>query len=156
MITPLIKLTLAAAILMTANFQTNAVAQDTKVDPNSIYARIGGQPSMDAAIELFYKKVLADERVNYLFENVNMKVQKRKQNEFLSAAFGGPKPWEGKDMRTAHKNLALNETHFGAIAEHLKATLVELKVDDNIIGEIMTIAASTKDAVLNKPEKKSE
>ncbi|MCL4105662.1 UNVERIFIED_CONTAM: hypothetical protein GTU68_023729 [Idotea baltica] len=111
---------------------------------------------MDAAIELFYKKVLADERVNYLFEDINMKVQKRKQNEFLSAAFGGPKPWTGKDMRTAHKNLALDDTHFAAIAEHLQATLVELKVPKEIIGEIMTIAASTKDAVLNKPEKKAE
>ena len=156
MIKTLTKITLAAAILLTANFQSNAIPQDKKVDPNSIYARIVGQPSMDAAIELFYKKVLADERLTYLFEDVNMKAQKRKQNEFLSAAFGGPKAWEGKDMRTAHKNLALNDTHFAAIAEHLQATLVKLKIDEKIIGEIITIAASTKDAVLNKPEKKAE
>lgn len=156
MIKNLTKITLAAVILLTANFQSNVTAQDKKVDPNSIYARIGGQPSMDAAIELFYKKVLADERVNYLFEDVNMKAQKRKQNEFLFAAFGGPKPWEGKDMRTANKNLSLDDTHFAAIAEHLQSTLVELKLDEKVIGEIMTIAASTKDAVLNKPKKKSE
>ena len=45
----------------------------------SVYERLGGQPAIDAAVELFYKKVLADKKVNHFFEDVNMNRQKNKQ-----------------------------------------------------------------------------
>lgn len=117
----------------------------------SLYDQIGGQAAMDAAVELFYVKVLADPRVNFFFEDISMVKQKRRQKEFLSAALGSPVPYTGRDMRRAHEDLNLNETHFNAIAEHLLATLTELKVPEPQLTQIMTIVASTKDAVLNRP-----
>lgn len=119
---------------------------------SSIYHKIGGKAAMNAAVDLFYTKVLADERVNHFFEDVNMARQHNKQKQFLSAAFGSPVAYEGKDMRTAHKHLDLDESHFGAIAEHLQATLTELKVPEELIAQIMTIAASTQDDVLDRPK----
>ena len=125
-----------------------------KVDTASIYHRLGGQAAIDAAVELFYVKVLADKSVNHFFEDVNMNKQRKKQKAFLAAAFGGPVPYEGKDLRTAHASLDLKESDFNAIAGHLQATLKELKIDDKLIAEVMAVAASTKDAVLNrKPSK---
>ena len=123
----------------------------TEVDPNSIYARLGGQASIDAAVDIFYKKVLADDKVNHFFEDVNMQKQHNKQKAFLGAALGGPEPWTGKDMRAAHKHLDLKEEDFGAIAGHLVATLKELKVDQALIDEIVAVLMTTKDDVLNKP-----
>jgi hemoglobin len=129
----------------------------TKFDKDvkaSLYHRLGGKAAMTAAINLFYKKVLADKSVNHHFEDVNMKRQHNKQKAFLSAAFGSPVKWTGKDMRKAHKHLDLKESDFGAIAGHLQATLQELKIEPDLIKEVMTIAASTHDAVLNRPAKK--
>ena len=121
----------------------------------SLYHRLGGKAALDAAVDKFYVKVLADKRINGFFEEVNMKSQHRKQKEFLSAAFGGPIPWKGKDMRSAHESLDLKEEHFNAVAENLQQTLEEMKVPKELIAEVMTIAASTKDAVLNRqPAKK--
>lgn len=121
----------------------------------SLYHRLGGKAAIDAAVDKFYVKVLADKRINGIFEEVNMKSQHRKQKEFLAAAFGGPIPWKGKDMRAAHESLDLKEEHFNAVAENLQKTLEEMKVPKELIGEVMTIAASTKDAVLNRqPAKK--
>lgn len=116
----------------------------------SLYHRIGGRKAINAAVDHFYKRVLADKSVNHFFEDVNMKRQHNKQKAFLSAAFGGPIPWKGKDMRKAHKHLDLKESDFNAIAGHLQATLEALKVKPELIKEAMAIAASTKDAVLNK------
>ena len=83
----------------------------------SLYHKLGGHPAIDAAVEAFYVKVLADNRIKHFFEDINMTKQRRKQKEFLSAALGGPIPWTGKDMRKAHANLpGLNETHFKAVA----------------------------------------
>ena len=118
--------------------------------PDSIYHRLGGQAAIDAAVELFYVKVLADESVNHFFDDVNMNKQRAKQKAFLAAAFGGPVPYEGKDLRKAHASLDLKESDFNAIAGHLQATLKELKIDDKLISEVMAVAASTKDEVLNR------
>ena len=122
----------------------------TKPAPKSIYDRLGGQPAIDAAVELFYKKVLADKTVNHHFEDTDMDRQRAKQKQFLAAAFGGPIPYKGRNMRDAHKRLDLQESDFNAIAGHLQATLKELKIPDKLIAEVMAVAASTKDAVLDK------
>ncbi len=116
----------------------------------SLYQRIGGKAALSAAVDLFYTKVLADKRVNHFFEDTNMKAQHSKQKAFLAAALGAPTPWTGKDMRKAHENLDLREENFAAIAENLQATLTELKLDEKLIGEVMTIVASTKKDVLNQ------
>jgi hemoglobin len=57
-------------------------------------------------------------------------------------------------MRKAHKHLDVNEKDFNVIAGHLQTTLKELKVDPKLIAEVMVVAGSTKDAVLNTPTKK--
>ncbi len=117
----------------------------------SLYHRLGGKAAINAAVDAFYVKVLADDRVKHFFEEVSMPRQHRKQKEFLSAALGGPIPWNGKDMRAAHEDLDLKELHFQAIAENLTATLKDLGVSQALIDETMAVVASTKDAVLNRP-----
>lgn len=120
----------------------------------SLYSQLGGKAAIDAAVDLFYTKVLADKRVNFFFEDVNMKRQHNKQKQFLSAALGSPVPYTGMDMRKGHKHLDLTEAHFNAIAENLQATLEELKIKPELIGKVMAVVASTKSAVLNLPKDK--
>ena len=59
-------------------------------------------------------------------------------------------------MRVAHKKLVeekgLNDTHFDAIAELLAATLKDLGVGQGLIDEVMLIAGSTRNDVLNKQD----
>jgi hemoglobin len=118
---------------------------------NSLYHKLGGKAAIDAAVESFYVKVLADDRIKHFFEDINMNRQRKKQKEFLSAALGGPIPWTGKDLRKAHANIpGLNETHFNAVAEHLEKTLVELKVQRELIDQVLAIVGSVKDQVLNR------
>ncbi len=119
---------------------------------SSLYQKLGGKAAIDAAVEAFYVKVLADERVKHFFDDVSMDKQRRKQKAFLSAALGSPVPWTGKDMRKAHANLDLTEVHFNAIAENLVATLKDLKISQELIGQVMAVVATTKDAVLNRPK----
>lgn len=115
----------------------------------SLYEQIGGEPAMDAAIELFYRKVLSDPVVNHFFEKIDMNYQANQQKNFLTYALGGPNNYVGRDMREAHKHLALKEEHFAAIAKHLQETLTELHVPDDLIKQVMDVVASTHDEVLN-------
>lgn len=45
----------------------------------SIYDRIGGAASVKAAVDIFYKKVINDPKVNYFFQNTDMNAQRAKQ-----------------------------------------------------------------------------
>jgi hemoglobin len=119
----------------------------------SIYDRIGGEAAVNAAVDIFYRKVLADERINRFFEDVDMDRQAAKQKAFLTVALGGPNQYSGKDMRKGHAHLiqrGLNDTHFNAVMENLAATLQELKVPAELIAEAATIAESTRNDVLSR------
>ncbi len=116
----------------------------------SLYSRIGGDAAVEAAVDVFYRKVLADDRISHYFESVDMDAQRAKQKAFLTYAFGGPHGYQGKDMRAAHAKMQLSEADFDAVMEHLGATLKELNVPDELIGEAAAIAMSVKGDVLNK------
>lgn len=119
----------------------------------TLFERIGGRPAVEAAVDLFYEKIMADDRIKHFFKNTDMKRQRAKQKVFLTYAFGGAPNYSGASMRKAHERLVkeegLNTNHFTAVAENLQATLEELGLPADIIGEVMTIAASTHDDVLN-------
>ena len=117
---------------------------------SSLYERIGGEAAVDVAVDLFYRKVLSDDRISHYFDTVDMDRQRVKQKAFLTYAFGGPAAYSGKDMRAAHAHMKLNEGHFDAVMENLGATLKELNVPDEDIAEAAAIANSVKDDVLNR------
>jgi methyl-accepting chemotaxis protein len=117
----------------------------------SLFERIGGAPAVEAAVGIFYDKVLGDETLAPFFDGVDMDRQRGMQREFMSMAFGGPSNYSGRDLRAAHAPLVaqgLNETHFNSVADHLQATLEELGVPDELLEEVMTTVASTKDDIL--------
>ncbi len=115
----------------------------------SIYEKIGGDAAVDAAVDIFYKKVLSDDRISHFFDTIDMAKQIQSQKAFLTMAFGGPNNYTGKDMREAHKHMNLTEEHFGAVAECLVGTLKELSVAQELIDEVVAVALSVKDDVLN-------
>lgn len=116
---------------------------------STVFERIGGAAAVDAAVDIFYEKVLADERINHFFENLDMVAQANKQKNFLTMAFGGPHNYTGLDMRKGHAHLALTEEHFNAVTENLVSTLEQLNVAQSDIDEVVKIALSTKADVLN-------
>lgn len=121
--------------------------------PGSLFEQLGGQAAVEAAVDKFYRKVLADDRVSRFFENVDMDKQAAKQKAFLTMAFGGPHSYTGKDMRDGHAHLVkmgLNDSHVDAIIEILGGTLKEMGVADNLIQQVAAIAESTRNDVLSR------
>ncbi len=116
----------------------------------TLFERIGGEAAVDAAVDIFYDKVIADDRIKIFFENLDMVAQANKQKKFLTMAFGGPNNYGGMDMRAGHAHLGLTEEHFDAVVENLAATLTELGVAADDIAEVAKIADSVKDDVLNR------
>lgn len=119
----------------------------------SLFERIGGEAAVDAAVDLFYRKILSDASISGYFDNTDMDDQRAKQKAFLTMAFGGPNGYTGRDLRSAHKPLVdkgLGDEHFDAVAKHLSDTLTELGVAADLADEVMAVAGSTRNDVLNR------
>lgn len=120
---------------------------------STLYDQLGGSAAVDAAVDLFYRKVLADDRIAHFFDDVDMGRQAAKQKAFLTYAFGGPNNYTGLDMRNAHAHLVkrgLNDTHFDAVCENLSSTLSEMGVSQDLIDQVIAIAESTRNDVLSR------
>ena len=121
------------------------------VKDGSLFEKIGGEAAVDAAVDLFYRKVLMDDELSPFFETTDMEEQHKKQKAFLTMAFGGPNNYSGQDMTKAHAKLVkmgMNEKHFNLVMGHLGATLTELNVPAELIQQAAGIAMSVKDDVL--------
>ncbi|MEN9897408.1 MAG: hypothetical protein RLZZ66_1057 [Pseudomonadota bacterium] len=119
----------------------------------SLFEQLGGEAAVDAAVEVFYKKVLDDYRIYRFFDNVDMEKQAAKQKAFLTMAFGGPSHYSGKDLRAGHAKLVkmgLNDSHFDAVLENLEATLIELGVEKELVEQVNALAETTRHDVLGK------
>lgn len=124
----------------------------------SLYDRLGGAPAMEAAVDIFYRKVLSDERISHFFEDVDMERQAAKQKAFLTMVTGGPANYTGADMRKGHAHLVaqgLNDSHFDAVVELLAGTLTELGANAADIAEVGALANSVRDDVLNREPAKA-
>jgi hemoglobin len=124
-----------------------------KLQSPSLYEQLGGEAAVNAAVDVFYRKVLSDDRISHFFDGVDLDKQAAKQKSFLTFAFGGPNNYSGLDMRKAHARLVeqgLNASHFDAVMEDLGATLQELGVPGHLIAQAAAIAESTRDDVLGR------
>jgi hemoglobin len=119
----------------------------------SLYEKLGGEAAVNAAVDIFYRKALSDDRISFFFKDADMEKQAAKQKSFLTMAFGGPHNYSGLDMRTGHAHLVergLNDTHVDAVIERLAAALRELGIKEELICQVAAIAESTGNDVLGR------
>lgn len=123
-------------------------------DHASIFDAIGGFEAIITAVDIFYDKILADPLLSPFFSELDMEAQNKKMVSFMAVAFGGPKEFQGKDLRSSHKKLVaehgLSDRHFDAVAVHLQTTLEQMGIADELTQQVMELVGSTRDEVLNR------
>jgi truncated hemoglobin YjbI len=116
-----------------------------------LYQRVGGDQAMEIAVDVFYRKVLADDLVREFFDDVDMEGQRQKQKSFLTMAFGGPHSYSGQDLRQAHKRLVeergLGDCHFDRVLKLFGEALEELGISEKERTGMLEILASTRDEI---------
>ena len=114
---------------------------------------MGGAPAVTATVDTFSTHVLHDIRIRHFFDGVDMESQRNKQRAFLTFAFGGPNQYSGQDLRNAHAPLleqGLDDSHFDAVVEALARAVAELEVPEDLVHQVLQIAASTREDVLGR------
>ena len=116
----------------------------------SLYEQLGGEPTIDRAVALFYGRILTDPDLMEFFEGVNIDQLKRHQKNFFTLALGGPNKYSGRDMRKAHEQLKLEDMHFDRIKQHLADTLTELGANGSQVETVMNTVEPLRAPCLNR------
>ncbi|WP_042399783.1 group I truncated hemoglobin [Streptacidiphilus carbonis] len=107
----------------------------------TIYESIGGEAAVTAAVDDFYRRVLADPALAGFFGSTPLPQLKAHQRAFIGAALGGPEAYRGRPMAEVHAGRGITDEHFDAVVGHLAATLASLGVPERTIGEIAAALA---------------
>jgi hemoglobin len=101
---------------------------DEEREKPPLHQRLGGDAAIAAVVDEFMGRVARDERINAYFINSDLPRLRGQLIAFVCAAAGGPCKYTGKDMRTAHVGMLINDAEFDALVEALKGALDHFKV----------------------------
>jgi hemoglobin len=114
----------------------------------TLFEAIGGHAAVGAAVEEFYRRVLADPDLTPFFGGVPLQRLKAHQAAFFAQALRGPGRYTGRSMREAHAGLGITDAHFDRVAHHLVETLATLGVDQGIIEQVISAVAPLRSEVV--------
>jgi len=117
----------------------------------SLYDELGGGEAIQAALDRFYEKVMADPPVAAFFDGLDVEQIKLKQRTFWTIALGGEAEYIGRDLHTAHKRprgKGLDEPLFHRFVGHFRSTLEEFGVPEDKIEQAMAVTDRHKAEVL--------
>lgn len=103
----------------------------------SLFDSMGGEATLRAAVDHFADVVEADDRINFTFADTDMAKFKQLLFDQLCNLSGGPCTYGGRDMRTAHQKLKINNAQFNALAEDLYIGLQQAGVPYRLQNKLM-------------------
>ena len=116
---------------------------------DSLYAKLGGQSSLEAVVKEFYGRVLADPDLAPYFAGADAASLRSQQVRFLTQALGGPAVSSGAPMGPVHEHLPPDDSAYARVAKHLTATLRSLRVPKNLAAEVVALVAPLQADIVN-------
>ncbi len=141
----LASLTLATCLSMST---VRTAAQEA-----SLYKRLGGYDAIAAVVDDFIGRLVGDKRFVKFFSGFSNDSKKKIRQHLLDqlcAAAGGPCVYMGRDMKTTHAGLGINEDDWNAGVQHLGEALDKYKVPAKEKNEVLTLVGSLKKDIVEK------
>ena len=116
----------------------------------TLYESMGGEPALRTAVEHFADLVQTDDRINFTFAEADMSKFKKLIFEQLCNLSGGPCKYTGRDMRTSHVKLNINNAEFNALAEDLYIALDRAGIPYRLQNKLMALLAPMQHDIVTK------
>ncbi len=115
----------------------------------TIYDVLGREAGIRTAVDDFYERVLADDRLAGYFTGVSMPRLRAHQVALLCAVTGGPESYTGRDLGVAHDHLDITPEHFDLVVGHLDDTLAGAGVEPDVRGQIAGALGEHRGAIVS-------
>ncbi len=126
---------------------------DAGAASETLYARLGKQPGIEAVVEDFLSRVLSDEKINGYFLNSTLDQQHLADClvQQVAAATGGPDPYTCRSMKDAHSGLGISKQDFDDLVNDLTAALVAANVKQADIDTILGVLGPMSTDIVEDP-----
>lgn len=124
------------------------ICSPAEAEAISVYEAIGGRAAVTAAVDRFYRRLLADPALAPFFPGGVGARHRAYLVTILGEALGGPEHYRGPGIAGAHHGLGVSDAHFERAAGHLAAALDELAVPRHLADRIVGIVAGLRSAVV--------
>jgi hemoglobin len=116
----------------------------------TLYESMGGEPALRSAVEHFADLVQTDDRINFTFAEADMSKFRKLIFEQLCNLSGGPCKYTGRDMRTSHTKLNINNAEFNALAEDLYIALDRAGIPYRLQNKLMALLAPMQHDIVTR------
>jgi hemoglobin len=118
--------------------------------PKSLYDRLGGEAAIKAVVDEFVANVAADTRINKWFANTDIDRLKGNLVNQIGQASGGPQVYTGRDMKTAHAGMGIDDPAFDALVEDLVKALDKFSVPQQEKDELLAVLGPMRSDIVEK------
>lgn len=119
-------------------------------DEETLYIKLGGDAALTATAELLTTKLSKDDLLKDYFVNIDMVSHRIYLKKFLALITGGPKNYDGRDMKEAHGNLGIQDNEFTHLMTLIRETLNELGVQQDVINTFCSAAEGLRESIVSK------
>jgi hemoglobin len=119
----------------------------------SLYSRLGGGAGITAFTDDVLGRVTNDPVLIPFFKGLtDADLTRIRQHfiELLCSATGGGCTYTGKDMKTVHKDMEINNDTWNAFTGHLNETVTRFHIRDRERNELVVIVQSLKKDIVNR------
>jgi hemoglobin len=124
-------------------------------DLRSVYERAGGDEPFRKLVDIFYRNVMADPRINYMFP-ADLEPGKKWQFLFITQYFGGPTRYIEERghprLRMRHMPFAIGTSERNAWAEAMLAAIDEVGFEPEIADIMRNYFTSTATFMMNRSD----
>jgi hemoglobin len=119
----------------------------------SLYQRLGGYDAIGAVADALVARLQADARLGRFWAHRGADGVRREKQlliDFLCASAGGPLLYTGRDMKTTHAGMGIDEDDWAVFSEHAQKTLDSFAVPaaerEAVIGFVQSLKRDVVDA----------
>jgi len=110
----------------------------------------GNHAAIKSVVDEFVANVGAGTRINKYFANANLDRLKGHLVNQIGEASGGPQQYTGRDMKTAHAGMGIDEPAFNALVEDLVKALDKFSVPEQEKSELLAVLGPMKSDIVEK------
>lgn len=108
--------------------QTNAHAGAKPFQGDGMWKAFHGQAGVDRVVDGLIDRSLADPRIKDIFQGHDIVRLRRTLKEQFCYILNGGCDYSGRDMKTVHKDLGVQNADFNALVEHLQAAMDQERI----------------------------
>ena len=117
----------------------------------SLYWQLGGEYRIAVLARELLGRVQADPQLGRFWidrSTAGIRREERFLAQFLCAALGGPRPYQGETMEDAHRDLGITHGDWNVFRQHLAAALEAMGINEPARGTLQEMAESLRDEIV--------